>query len=72
MKKKIKRNLGIDLVNLKVLLRRNSRRLGFLCDCIIEVFSRNVLKNMFIMLLFETQTLSSIKGDTENMFIRRL
>ena len=55
MRKK-KRNLGIDLVNLKVLLGRKSRRLGFLCDCVKEVFSPNVLKNMFIMLLSETQS----------------
>ena len=35
----------------KVLFLRNSRELGFLCDCIIGVCSPNVLKNMFIMLL---------------------
>ena len=51
---KKKRNLGIDLVNLKVSLSRNSRRLGFLCECVKEVFLPNVLKNMFIMLLSET------------------
>ena len=56
MKKKKERNLGIDLVILKVLLSRNSRRLGFLCDCVKEVFSPNVLKNMFIMLLSETHS----------------
>ena len=44
-------NLWIHLENLKVLLLRNSRELGFLCDCIIGVCSLNVLKNMFIMLL---------------------
>ena len=53
---KKKRNLGIDLVNLKVLLSRNARRLGFQCECVKEVFSPNVLKNMFIMLLSETQS----------------
>ena len=30
---------------------RNSRELGFLCDCIIGIFSPNVLKNIFMMLL---------------------
>ena len=36
-----------------MLLRRNSRKLGFLCDYIIGVFSPNVPKNMFVMLLSE-------------------
>ena len=54
---KKKRNLGIDLVNLK--LSRNSRRLGFLCECVKEVFSPNVLKNMFIMLLSEMHSNSN-------------
>ena len=52
-KKKRKRNLWIDLKKFKVLLRRNSRKLGFLCDYIIGVFSPNVPKNMFVMLLSE-------------------
>ena len=30
---------------------RNSRELGFLCDCIIGICSPNVLKNVFMMLL---------------------
>ena len=53
--KKIKKNqmlnLWIDLENFKVLFLRNSRELGFLCDCIIWACSSNVLKYVFIMLL---------------------
>ena len=30
---------------------RNSRELGFLCDCIIGICSSKVLKNIFMMLL---------------------
>ena len=45
------KNIWIDLENLKVLFLRNSRELGFLCDCTIGVCSPNVPKNMFIMLL---------------------
>ena len=43
--------LNIWIKNFKVLFLRNSRELGFLCDCIIGVCSLNVLKNLFIMLL---------------------
>ena len=44
-------NIWIDLEKFKVLFLKNSRELGFLCDCIIGVCSLNVLKNLFIMLL---------------------
>ena len=47
-------NIWIDLEKFKVLLLKNSRELGFLCDCIIGVCSLNVLKNLFIMLLSKT------------------
>ena len=55
-KKKTKQNktkimLNISIEIFKVLFLRNSRELGFLCDCIIGVCSLNVLKNLFIMLL---------------------
>ena len=46
-----KKMLNIWIENFKVLFLRNSRELGFLCDCIIGVCSLNVLKNLFIMLL---------------------
>ena len=48
---KTKKMLNIWIENLKVLFLRNSRELGFLCDCIIGVCSLNVLKNLFVMLL---------------------
>ena len=49
--KQNKKMLNILIENFKVLFLRNSRELGFLCDCIIGVYSLNVLKNLFIMLL---------------------
>ena len=48
---KTNKMLNIWIENLKVLFLRNSRELGFLCDCIIGVCSLNVLKNLFVMLL---------------------
>ena len=47
---KTKKMLNIWIENFKVFLR-NSKELGFLCECIIGVCSLNVLKNLFIMLL---------------------
>ena len=54
-KNKIKQKmLNIWIKNFKVLFLRNSRVLGFLCDCIVGVCPLNGLKNLFIMLLSET------------------
>ena len=50
-------NLWIDLENLKVLFLRNSRELSFLSDCIIGVWSPNVLKKMFVILLSSTHSI---------------
>ena len=50
IRKKKTLNLWIDLVNLNVLFLRNSRKLDFLCDCINEICSPDVLKNMFVIL----------------------
>ena len=51
-KKEKKKTLNpwIDLVNLKVLVLRNSTELDFLCDCSNGVCLPNVLKNMFVIL----------------------
>ena len=49
--KQNKKMLNIWIENFKVLFLRNSKELGFLCECIIGVCSLNVLKNLFIMLL---------------------
>ena len=43
--------LNIWIENFKVLFLRNSRELGFLCDCIIGVCSLNVLKNLNVIVL---------------------
>ena len=51
IKKKKILSIWIDLENFNVLFLKNSRELGFLCDCIIGVCSLNVLKNLFLMLL---------------------
>ena len=50
-KKQNKKKLNIWIENFKVLFLRNSRELGFLCDCIVGVCPLNVLKNLFLMLL---------------------
>ena len=49
--KQNKKILNIWIENFKVLFLRNSRELGFLCDCIIGVCSLNILKKLFKMLL---------------------
>ena len=46
-----KKMLSIWIENFKVLFLRNSRELGFLCDCIIGVCSLNVLKNLNVIVL---------------------
>ena len=48
---KQKKMLSIWIENFKVLFLRNSRELGFLCDCIIGVCSLNVLKNLNVIVL---------------------
>ena len=49
--KQTKKMLSIWIENFKVLFLRNSRELGFLCDCIIGVCSLNVLKNLNVIVL---------------------